>query len=144
MSDKKKNYAFSMTDTRSDTRYNVVWSWLWKIEANGGIVLPKSQPTPSAYAYNVFRENEGWIGGGSFVVLEGRPGQEEAMKALGIVLQHEVDFKATQGEAVEGIGEEVVVPAEDETVEKSDEEVAAAIADLPEDAVAVAGQTTTV
>lgn len=142
MSDKKKNYAFSMTDTRSDTRYNVVWSWLWKIEANSGIVLPKNQPTPSAYAYNIFRDGEGWIGGGSFVVLQGRPGQEEAMRALGVVLQHEVDFKAAQGENPEGVGEEVVIPAEDVT--KSDEDVAAAIADLPEDAVAVAGQTTTV
>lgn len=117
MSDKKKNYAFSLTDTRNNVSYNVVWSALWKLEDPNGIILPKSEPKPYAYAYNVFRAEQGWIGGGSFIVLDHRPNEQDAMQALGIVLQHEVNNAAQQADAHEAApegddGAEVIGDAE--------------------------------
>jgi hypothetical protein len=133
MSEKKRNYPFALTDSRNGAHYNVVFSSLWQIDGTD-IILPKSAPKHYAYAYNVFREGDGWIGGGSFIIMDHRPTDQDAMSALGIVLQHEANAKATEE-----------VEAQDETSASDEGEVVKTDeAEAEAEAVAVAGETAAV
>lgn len=122
MSNKKRHYPFNITDKDTGHEYRLVITQLWKVE--DGVTPPKQQKV-HAYCFNVFRAHHGWVGGGSFVELDHRPTDNDALQALAVVLQRESQVSRVANVEVEdgATPEDETTDAEDgEAVEESDEE----------------------
>jgi hypothetical protein len=125
MSNKKRHYPFNITDKDTGHEYRLVISSLWKVDDG---VTPPSKQKVHAYAFNVFRKHHGWVGGGSFIELDHRPTDNDALQALAVVLQRE-----SQVARVANVEVETGETPEDESVDNEEADVIVEESDVVED-----------